>query len=164
MRKKNAVSVNMIKERLSYNPDTGEIFWRVRNANMKPGDPAGTRRPDGYIKINVDKYQFYAHRLAWALHYGVYPTKYIDHINGNPSDNRIANLREVTNRQNALNQKKHRDRNVGVSFCRVKKMWRVRIFCRKEIMIGYFEDLKEARRAYDQKYIEVMESLAFDQD
>ena len=76
---------------------------------MKIGDIAGCLDKYGYVIITVDGVSFAAHRLVWFYHYNVWPDKIIDHINGDPSDNRIDNLRDVSVRINAENaSKRHR--------------------------------------------------------
>lgn len=64
--------------------------------------------PDGYRRIKVGGRTYLAHRLAWVLHYGEWPSQRIDHINGVRHDNRIANLRLCTNSQNVAHQFKAR--------------------------------------------------------
>lgn len=64
-------------------------------------------KPDntGYIRIRVGGTKYKAHRLAWLIHYGAWPSGHLDHINGIKHDNRISNLREVTNKQNHENRR-----------------------------------------------------------
>ena len=54
--------------------------------------------------INGQRYHILMHRVVWAWHHGRLPTMQIDHINGNGFDNRIENLREVTQSENMRNQ------------------------------------------------------------
>ena len=80
----------------------------------------------------------------------------IDHINNNPLDNRIANLRIVTPQQNAWNRKKRRTRSTskykGVSWSKNDGKWRALIMLdNKKISLGNFDDEKQAGRAYDKK-------------
>src|SRR3546814_1788886 len=59
----------------------------------------------GHLCGHVKGIPLLAHRVAWAIHYGEWPNGQIDHINGDPSDNRIANLRDVSALENARNAK-----------------------------------------------------------
>jgi hypothetical protein len=75
------------------------------------------------------------HRIAWALHYNNYPTLQIDHINGDPVDNRICNLRLATQSQNSQNSKLRKDSSTGAkNVFRVKwrKKFKWRVFLRLE--------------------------------
>lgn len=72
----------------------GELYWKVSRGNgMKIGDLAGTVRTDGYRSIQINGKLYLAHRLIFLYHYGYIP-KEIDHIDSNPSNNNISNLRE----------------------------------------------------------------------
>lgn len=94
------VTLERLREALSYEPTTGVFTWRV---GCRAGTEAGTRS-NGYVAITIDQCIYRAHRLAWFYAHGVWPTHQIDHINGRRSDNRLANLREVTNSLNQQNQ------------------------------------------------------------
>ena len=94
------------RELFDYNPDTGGLTWRVRKAiRLRIGDPAGCPDREGYITVKIDKKAYKAHRLIWLHVYGAWPTNSIDHRNGNPSDNRLTNLREATTALNGQNQR-----------------------------------------------------------
>lgn len=67
--------------------------------------PAGVINGKGYWQVHVRYKSYLAHRLAWLLHYGEWPTKQIDHINGIRGDNRIVNLREATLEQQRANSR-----------------------------------------------------------
>ena len=84
-----------------YDPETG-IFRRNKSTGRSPtGAVLGIPNAKGYLRFNVLGHaNIRAHRLAWYYCYGRWPAGQIDHINGDPADNRIANLREVTNGQN----------------------------------------------------------------
>lgn len=94
---------DLLARMFTYNPDTGQIY---RSDGRRVGNPLrGT-----HIRINAilpsGRRTFLAHRLAWFLHYGVWPKNVIDHIDHDPSNNRIDNLRDVTQWENTINRKK----------------------------------------------------------
>ena len=94
-----------LKSLLDYNPETGKFIWKVsKNNRVKSGSEAGTIQSSGHRSILIDKKDYLAHRLAWLWYYGRWPEDQIDHINHNPDDNRIENLREVSNQENGKNQ------------------------------------------------------------
>lgn len=100
--------------RFHYTPDTGHI---IRLTGPRSGKRAGSEhfRPNGdRCMRRVDGMN--EHRLIWQLVHGSIPEGLvIDHINGDPFDNRLANLRCVTDRQNGLNRKLHRNSSTGVT-------------------------------------------------
>lgn len=95
-----------LKQYLSYNKDTGIFTWinLTKKSKAKIGNIAGSKNNNGYISIKINQKRYVAHRLAWFYVYGVFPKDQLDHINRNKADNRIANLRECNNSQNAQNR------------------------------------------------------------
>lgn len=97
---------NNLQEILSYDPERGEIRWKVaRNRKILVGSLAGTLKKNGRVQIKADGKLYLAHRLAWLLHYGSWPSGEIDHLDGNPRNNCIANLRDVDRLTNAQNRR-----------------------------------------------------------
>lgn len=95
------LSAESLREVLDYCPDSGEFTWKVyRGRCAKVGSKAGTLKPTGYVAIILFGKWYGAHRLAWLHVHGAWPNGDIDHINGCPSDNRIANLRDVSKNMN----------------------------------------------------------------
>lgn len=141
---------------LRYDPDTGVLYRRIRTAQRhRAGDRAdvvvtgGNLR--GYRVVAVDSQKFLAHRLAWLMTYGAWPSGDIDHRNGDKGDNRIANLRDVVRRVNLENRRKPRADNVSgyLGVHAHQGRWRARIQVRgKGVHVGMFDDPESAHRAY----------------
>ena len=93
-------------EVLRYEPESGLFFWRVKAAHRRmPGDQAGSPSKDGRNRIRIDGELFYGYRLAWLYMTGQWPEQRVDHINGNPTDDRWVNLRDVSQTVNCQNQR-----------------------------------------------------------
>jgi hypothetical protein len=141
---------------LAYDPDTGVFHWKVRRGWVAAGSVAGYRNPENYVAINLFNVPRKAHRVAWLLTFGRWPPAKakLDHINGNPSDNRIVNLRLVTDWQNAWNSKAHSDNAhgyKGLTWLDGRQKWQVRICARgKRKTLGYYATVEEAQRVYAQ--------------
>lgn len=101
--KRRAISPKEWRSILSYDPDTGHLFWKIKTPRRYIGQRADTRGTRGYRKISYRKTSWLAHRIVYAIVTGVEPPEHIDHINGNPSDNRLVNLRGCVAYQNAMN-------------------------------------------------------------
>ena len=113
---------------LSYDEETGLFWWTAPGSNRNMNKPAGSVHKEGYVAIQTKGKRWQAHRLAWRIYYGVWPTMEIDHINGDRSDNRIVNLREVTSKENSANSACHRDKAEKLPRCidRLYSGYRVR--------------------------------------
>ena len=141
-------------EVLDYDPLTGIFTWKVNTGKKQSaGKQAGTVDPKGYIAIGIDDGKFRGHRLAWFYVYGVWPSKNIDHENGQHADNRFKNLRDITQRGNVHNQHKVRSDSKsgikGVRFKEDKGKFQARIkIDGVEQHIGYYDTAEEAHQAY----------------
>ena len=127
----------------------GQLIRKVtRSHNAKAGDQAGSFDGHGYIFVHVDGRFYKAHRIIWLMHYGYFPENNIDHINRNPSDNRIENLREIgqaCNIRNTGNFKHNTSGVKGVCFDKWTLSWKASVKVRgKSHAIGRSEDLVEA--------------------
>jgi hypothetical protein len=112
----------------------------------------------GYRQGAIDGRMLLGHRVAWALHYGCWPSAHIDHINGDRSDNRIANLREASAAENNRNMRKFSSNASGVTGVNYhKRDRRFRAFIsikNKSVHLGNFASLEaasEARRNAEQQ-------------
>ena len=166
-----------VKRLLDYDPIAGIFTWKTRSPDMfRDGntsaenncsswnkkyagrEPALPKR-GGYSRISVGlarksgKARFVsAHLVAWMIIYGRMPVNQIDHINGDRTDNRICNLREATNSENAQNRKLSITNNsgyIGVSWHSGKSKWVARIGINyKRISLGNYDAPEEAYAAY----------------
>ena len=89
------MNLETIKNILSYDKDT----CIIKRIDRKNGN--GSLDKDGYLIIKIKGKQYKAHRLAWLYEFGSFPNTNIDHINGIRTDNRISNLRAVSQSVNA---------------------------------------------------------------
>jgi hypothetical protein len=139
-----------VREWLDYDPATGVLTWKKNpcpRGKNRTGQRAGCRAPNGYRLLRIGKILHREHAVAWLHVYGVWPGE-LDHINRDPGDNRIANLREATSAQNKINAV----REVGATGYRgVRYIKRLRIpyearisHNNKTITLGYFPTAEEA--------------------
>jgi hypothetical protein len=92
-----------------YEYKDGNLIYKIKTSNrVNVGDVVGSiNKYTGYVEMYFNKKRVKAHRLIWIYHNGAIPnTLVIDHINGIRHDNRIENLRLVTNTQNSYNRPK----------------------------------------------------------
>lgn len=137
-----------LKRLFSYDPETGNLYCKEQyRTGLKEGDKVGNL-DSGYLKFSFYGKYYGCHRVAWFLYYGHWPNV-IDHINGNPSDNRIVNLRNVTHAQNMQNKSRHRSGRLLGTTKTDSNRWQSKIRVnRKDIHIGTFDTELEAHEAY----------------
>lgn len=128
--------------KLEYDWGTGVLRWKRDDREVTSQDS------DGYLHVNIAGKQYRAHRIAWLLHYGEWPSGIIDHINGNKADNRITNLRVVSFVENGQNRKldaRSKSGTSGVWWSPRQKAWKVYIRVNgRNIHLGYFKDKASA--------------------
>lgn len=128
----------------------GVLFWKVDRRKTKIGSRAGRTKANGYCEVRIDGKLQGTHRLIFMMFYGFMP-RVIDHIDGNPSNNKIENLREATHEENMRNS--HRPKNntsgfKGVYLDRRNGNWIAQ--CRnsnKNNYLGSFKDIHDAANA-----------------
>lgn len=163
------LDITLLRKLIEYNSETGKAIWLPRTPDMftpkgqlKPeslcrsfnsrvsGSPAldCLDKKSGYLCGNVFGRRFQAHRAFWAIQYGEWPAGDIDHINGNRTDNRICNLRDVTHMENLRNSSigvRNKSGVLGVYWGKDRNMWRAEISVDGErIKLGSFETLEDA--------------------
>ena len=172
MSAKSLPDVEYLRQCFNYIPETGKLIWKTRPrshfstedswrrwASRFAGKEAGSfRHPNTkgssyYGRLTLDYKKFYIHRIAFTLYYGREPGPTIDHIDGNPSNNCINNLREVSTSSNLRNQtSSHKDNKsglLGVSWYSGRNKWGASIWLDgKNIYLGSFDDKHEAHSAY----------------
>jgi hypothetical protein len=146
------ISYQELRRQILYDPESG-LFTRIAQTerrNCRLGRTLGWSQKNGYLMITLGKKKYYAHRLAWFYVYGIWP-KEIDHVNRDRTDNRFANLREVTRTQNNLNAKlncRNKSGVKGVSWSLKERKWIARIQLNKKVKsLGSFDTVDEARKA-----------------
>ena len=124
------MDISKIKSILSYNYNSGKFTWTVQRGSVCAGQHAGYLGSSGYWQIKVMGRLVLAHRLAWLYARGEWPSEQLDHIDGNPLNNSISNLRECTSAQNHQNRKARSgstSSHVGVCWEEGRARWRADI-------------------------------------
>ena len=147
----------IIKESLSYDPQTGRIIWLVsRRPTVKVGDEAGCIAANGYRHIRVNRELILGHRLGWFLYHGGWPNGVLDHIDGNPQNNAINNLRECSQQQNSFYQQSRRGASKYKGVSRSYNKWSAEIWKDGvKYSLGRFDCEVEAARAYNLSAMEL---------
>jgi len=140
--------------------DNGKLYWKYTfGPRSKQGNQAGgVSTSTGYRRVLVRNKRWLEHRIIFYIHHGYLPCM-IDHINGDKEDNRIENLREVTqglNRANSLVNYNSKTKYKGVDY-RKGRGFRVRVQGKD---FGMFKTALEAARAYDLKAKELFGEFA----
>ena len=160
-----------LRKLLRYDPDTGGLFWLTRDVSFFKtegtckmwnkrfaGKPVGEITARGYIRMDILGRRLSAHRVIWAIHHNAWPVDQIDHINGEVADNRIENLREVTNQENNKNRKlpcNNTSGVMGVSWDKGTAKWCAQITVDgKNRHLGRFNRIDEAAAARAKAEIE----------
>lgn len=147
------ITQERLKELLRYDPETGDFDWLCN------GDSAGLINDRGYLRIYIEKKTYLSHRLAWLYVHGEFPPETTDHINGIKNDNRIKNLRAVSQGENLKNQKINNTNKSGITgvfWDKKSQKWRAQItvanenkhlglFIRKDLAV---EARKEAEKSF----------------
>lgn len=148
------ITAERLRELVEYDPNTGVFVWRKTRHGMyaKQGAVCGAKTDRGYLTITVDLRRYRSHRLAWLYSYGQWPSGEIDHINGVKDDNRLANLRDATLRQNRVNVGPRANNKCGakgVYWDKGAKKWRAAMKVdNKTVYLGLHPTKEAAHEAY----------------
>lgn len=166
MAKKPLPTPEELRQLLRYEPETGKLYWLARgpewfadgyrtaqgeanNFNSRyAGKEAGCLGPVGYYYVGLPGGRHVpAHRVIWALVNGNWPDV-VDHIDGDPLNNRIGNLRDISQAGNLRNARmwSHNTSGVtGVYWIKRTGKWRAAIKVDgKTINLGERRDFDEA--------------------
>ena len=130
----------------------GELYWKVPRKKIRVGSIAGCITKEGYRRIKFFGKSVLAHRIVFFMFNGYLPEA-IDHIDRNPLNNRIENLREANPSQNKFNMKTRCNNTSGfknVGWVEESKKWRVTIgYNGNKKHIGMYDSLEKAKEAAD---------------
>ena len=136
----------------------GELVRKVkRSHNADVGQVAGNKRKRGDSAVHIGGRLYLNHRLIWLYHHGAWPEGEIDHINRDPSDNRIENLRDVVRAINSSNRPVRKDCRVGikgVSRSGSKFFSRIALGNGKTKHLGTFDTPEEAHQVFKRAHAE----------
>lgn len=139
-----------IREVFDYNAELGVLVWKKCQRADCIGTIAGTIHGNGYSSVTLFGKRHYVHKVIWLFVHGTWPAV-IDHIDENPTNNRLDNLREATHSQNHANYTRRAN---GVT--KHGRKFRARIM--KDYVqryIGSYDTREEAEEAYKQEHIRV---------
>lgn len=164
------ITPELCRQLLRYEPETGKLFWRHRPRELFDSDriyrswntkwagkmafaTACETEPGRLCLIGgIFNKSFKAHRVIWAISHGEWPEE-VDHINGNPLDNRLANLRSVDRRENMRNTRvpaHNKSGRMGVYWSKRDERWLAKIKTDRGYKhIGLFSDIEDASRAFE---------------
>jgi hypothetical protein len=140
-----------VRDVLCYRPDTGEFRWTYDCKKHRSGDLAGTKNRAGYLCIRIGDKLYYAHRLAFLVMTGSFPSRVVNHADGNKANNAWNNLREATRSQSNGSRRRTSASSglKGAYFSKQIGRWYSRIGADgKDTFLGTFDTKEDAHAAY----------------
>ena len=128
------------------------LIWKKSRGRMKAGSIAGCPNDTGRIRVRLFGRWYKAHRIIWEMHNGPIPEGYeIDHLDHDPSNNRLNNFRLVLGKENAKNRPKNKNNTsgyIGVYWDKEREKWYSQIWVNyKSITLGRFDKMEDAIKA-----------------
>lgn len=163
--KENLITHKYVKQLFHYDSEKGILYWKSSRKKRRQkdstagivslnkfgttgnGKPLIRPEPQKRMVVSIQGRSYMMHRIIYFWYHGVWP-EYVDHIDGNPLNNKIENLRSVSAAENALNKKlpvSNKSGIMGVNFNEKTKKWVASGTCNKKLThIGTFDDKDDA--------------------
>jgi len=145
------IDVQLLRNLFRYNSKTGILHWKKTGGKHKSGDKVGSIS-NGRLRVCILYEDYLVHRIIWAMHFGEFPVNVIDHIDGNPLNNRIDEIRDVnvkTNNEDRGKPEKHN--SAGFHGVKLHGCGRFGAFITsnsKKKYLGYFDTPQEAHEVF----------------
>jgi hypothetical protein len=138
-----------LEDLYDYDPLTGVFTYKVNRARMKAGSVAGSLS-NKYNQLSLGPRKILAHRAAWYFTYGYWPDQQLDHIDGNPQNNAIANLEMVTPRENVCRgTDRHKRSQLPRGVTMVRGRYKATVtYGQRTVHLGYYDTAELAHNAY----------------
>ena len=145
------ISAQEVRDLFNYDSETGLMTRKLKRGKCFVGDAVGSADMHGYLTVRVGVRSYKVHRIIWLHAYGHWPSGDVDHINGERSDNRLSNLRDVCRASNLQNQRKAKNNKstgvLGVYPDKARFCAKISIN-NKSKHLGMFDTVEDAHAAY----------------